>query len=1089
MPDSTKFVLSYIGDFNTINRQIINFERLSAAAAQNLSEKFGQNIQIIIQHLDSLQNRITKTGKIETLAKFSTVFKDAEGQIRTFQNTIKLNEDGLKSLNSSLKNTKNEVAIAVKEFTRLDGASSPLATNFKNLSDINDKFSTQLAKFGPVTEVVSSNLIKTKDATEQTIAVTKLADGNFLKLTETLDKSKVGFQTISRTAQITKSPLKEVSGAASQLATNFKNLSDVNDKFSTQLSKFGKVSSFLGTTLNTVSTEGSKTAKVFGTASGAFVKLEETTKTLPGGIKAVSRNVSELNKVQVANLKTIEKSSPATRTLADEIKTLAGRALLTIPVWLALRGALTSSIQTIKDGLKNIVSFDLALQKVRRNLSGTPEEIEKNFKTLKDSITSFSLQTGISTDTLAESVKKFASLGFEFKEALAGGLGAAKLSVVLFGDAAETSDSFARALNLLIDRSKGAKAPIEQMNELFALTAELEKTNQFEIKEVNESLKNFAGTAKSLGITGKETIAILASLGTNLLEGARGGTLASSAFQQLINNLEDVSAVLGINVNPQVESTTQIFTRVIDEIERLGKTNIVAQTSAINKLFGGLKGARPVRALIADLKRLKENLQIEGDVGKFNKEVQDLVNNSLPKLVDRFHNLNKEAGKAFVGGLVGGEDFAQTMQIINSELVNLIPLAKDAGEVLRAVFAFGTGGVLGLVDFNNTMIQKAASAAPKALDALSKEINAEYLKALNKNLKRSEISALLAQLTTFGANQLQIDPAIFETMVTELQKLLKEAPLEIEVIPTVSDEGLSNEKRQEIANAILKDQLAQLKTRGATSAQLLQQETLLVKQLGISQKEAEILDRQLATQRAIKEEKRLQNKLSSDSIKLFEIAQTEGVDVAKQIGDVLAGKTDFSVFVRRGGEAVEVFKEQFGEIFKQQQAQAFFKGETVPGISGLRGGAGVAIEETALQGLSTALNASAALQKSRIESEALGARELKTTTDNQINALKINTQSLDNLAQVYNAGVPLVGADAQRFVASEATKQKQIIDINVNIDGRNIQFAGSPEAVRQLAAQLTPQIQNAVEVSISNKIANQPESLPAKAVATKIDQF
>jgi hypothetical protein len=389
----------------------------------------------------------------------------------------------------------------------------------------------------------------------------------------------------------------------------------------------------------------------------------------------------------------------------------------------------------------------------------------------------------------------------------------------------------------------------------------------------------------------------------------------------------------------------------------------------------------------------------------------------------------------------------------------------------------------------NDAIQRAASAAPKALDTLSKEINTEFLKALNKNLKRSEITDLLSKLTTFGANQLQIDPATFETMVTELQKILNETPLEIEVTPIVPVEGLSNEKRQEIANAILKDQLAQLKTRGATSSQLLQQETLLVKQLGISQKEAEILERQLATQRAIKEEKRLQNTLSSDSLKLFEIAQTQGVDVARQIGDVLAGNTDFDLFVRQGGIALDTFKQQFDDIFKQQQAQAFFKGDVVPGQAGLRGGSNIPIEETALQGLSTAFNASAALQKSRIESEAIRARDGETVINNQVNALKINTQSIDNLTQAFNSGVALFGTDAQRFVSATAPQAKQILDVNINIDGRNLQFSGNPEAIRQLAGQLSPQIQQAVENSIVSQIENNPESRPAKAVTKRIENF
>ena len=93
-------------------------------------------------------------------------------------------------------------------------------------------------------------------------------------------------------------------------------------------------------------------------------------------------------------------------------------------------------------------------------------------------------------------------------------------------------------------------------------------------------------------------------------------------------------------------------------------------------------------------------------------------------------------------------------------------------------------------------------------------------------------------------------------------------------------------------------------------------------------------------------------KLGSDSIKLFEIAKEHGTDVAKKIGDVLAGNVDFSTFAKKGGKELDAFKDKFANLFKQKQAEAFFKGEKIPGEGGfnfstkrLSGGAGIDIQE------------------------------------------------------------------------------------------------------------------------------------------------
>ena len=122
-----------------------------------------------------------------------------------------------------------------------------------------------------------------------------------------------------------------------------------------------------------------------------------------------------------------------------------------------------------------------------------------------------------------------------------------------------------------------------------------------------------------------------------------------------------------------------------------------------------------------------------------------------------------------------------------------------------------------------------------------------------------------------------------------------------------------------------------LKLRGATNRQILETTIEMEKQLGTNQNALSLLKNQLNLEIAIKKEKEAQTKLSSDSLKLYEIAQKEGLTAAKQIGDFLQGKMSYQVLQTR--EIFGTFQEYFPQIEKTMQALKYFKrgaGRAVP---------------------------------------------------------------------------------------------------------------------------------------------------------------
>lgn len=916
----------------------------------------------------------------------------------------------------------------VKELTRINKlAADKMGADFGTAVNLIDQQISKLSQRTIQVPVVDAQGKKTGAVRDQltdsreVTSIIQTQDGQLKKLVETQVRVDGGFKSLNLTISAYKKSLQETNkqeevfiGSLNQVANSLANVDRINKQVIQNFGAAGIGAKQLGTSLTNVKTkefiaDGQKitqTTSTFDTqvklANGTMKTLRDTVVSTNGAVKSVNS--------------TFLTASTGAKTFGENLAFILKRAALTIPVWFLLRNSISSVFTTIRDGLQNLVAFDLALQKVKRNLQGTPSEIESNFKTLRSEITKFSLETGKSTEEISEAVKAFATIGFSFEDSLKGGIEATKLSILLFGDGAETANTFARAIKILEDTTVGAVSVQEQMAEAFALTAELEKTNQFNIKEVNESLIKFVPTAKSAGLSMRETLILLASLGTAGRTGSNAGTLLSSSFNELRGNLDKVAGSLGISVNPQLDTTFSLMTRVLDKSEELQKTDSLgaAQAKALAEVFGGQKGTKPVESLTALNKLFKENSKILPDVIKFNKEFNK-VNDTLASNVRKLTNELKENGKAFVASLVGAEDFNESVKKINKGVKDSKPAIEGVGQTLNSIFSqpltlvgaaalpgllktlftqnipaaivFGgartlaaigaflvkmrlglIGGIPGLVATAGVIL---ADALPKmwkrGIERSDQEAQNQFLKitqGLRGKLSKFDLNELIVGIQSgdikLDAN-LNKDSIVQQLQAQLGQKLVIEKDLEVKA---KSITFLSTGETQDLNKIIIDNQLEILKSQGASTSELLKQESLLNKQFRIHEDVNTVLSRQLSTQRAINEEKRLQNKLGSDSIKLFDIAQQQGVDVAKAIGDVLAGNTSFDTFIRRGGEAVNVFKTEFADVFKNQQAQQFFKGNRVSGVDTLTGGSRIPIQEN-LNFAPTRFNTAAALAQAQ----------------------------------------------------------------------------------------------------------------------------
>ncbi|MGD2072067.1 MAG: phage tail tape measure protein [Candidatus Thorarchaeota archaeon] len=737
-----------------------------------------------------------------------------------------------------------------------------------------------------------------------------------------------------------------------------KQIEEVNRKMALTLGKdFGRVTKVLGEKIQTFSKQRilgkgqiqqiAKYSQAVQLADGRMGNLITTTTTLNGkvrGSKAVFREASKQS-----------------QSLGANIARLAKRALLTIPIWLALRTAIMGTFRVIRDGIKTIAEQDRAFQKARRNLSATAQdatELAQNMTMLREETLRLSLQSGKSIEELTHAFQRFATVGFDAEASMAGMQYATKLAVVEFGDATQTANAFARAMRVLIDTSEGARSEAEQIAEAMALTDQLWQTNAFEIQEFTQNLLKFAGTAKAMNISTKETITLLATLSTAGL-GTRAGRLLRTTILKALQNLDKVAQSLNLNIDPAVDSTFNVVIKLVGALQELSATqNVPAELADVLGELFTVRTTEVLSALRALETTLKANAQVVPDIAKLDKTFEEITK-TTGVLTQRITNLNKEIGKAFVIGLTGSEDFNDSLQKLIDLQKELLDDAQLLGVTFNAVgksigATFSTLRVIvGFASLGTTEaiieMVKLSQSIDKAKREL-KEFEPEsqiFAKNLKKALSGKAGVEIIDRVISGIETRLKtatIDPEFDRTTLQKALEALQK--IKQEIIETTEEQERQVESQQKIIKSkpvIIQHILEELKLSGAVNSVLLKTESVLNKRAGIEEKYEDTLERQLEIEREINAEKRLQTRLSSDAIRLFEIAQEQGSDVAKRISEVLAGEVAFDTFVRRGGEAVDVFKDKFADIFKEQQALAFFKGERVPGLAGLRGGVGITL--------------------------------------------------------------------------------------------------------------------------------------------------
>jgi len=460
---------------------------------------------------------------------------------------------------------------------------------------------------------------------------------------------------------------------------------------------------------------------------------------------------------------TLKETNSTLGNMGVSFAKLLQHALVIIPTWAVLRGTMEGITTSFKNSVAGIIETDTALQKVKRSLQGTTEQIGMQFDMLKTEAEKLAVASGISTDKIIAAFQKFAQTGFSFETSMAGAQGATKLAVTTFSDATTIANTLTGAFKILVDTTGKSGSEIEQLNSLFSQMNELSKTNKFSMNDFGDALSKFAPVAKANNISLHDTVALLATLENAGYRSTTAGQLLRTSIQKLLENLDKLAPSLGVKINPALDNTTSILLKVMDAVSNLGKTATKVSpdlTAALKDIFGGIRSSQALQALMSMRESLAKNLELKSSVADLNTEynkTRDILGNQI----NRYHTLNSEIGKAFLTGIIGTKDFDSAMGAVNKTLEDMQKNAEKFGRIVKEAFKSPL-----------TATGLTAYESSQQVSDIQAQINAQITKGLNRQLSLPDLQKTVELVKMAIGMQIDIGlgPKALSTTYTTLTK-------------------------------------------------------------------------------------------------------------------------------------------------------------------------------------------------------------------------------------------------------------------------------------------------------------------------------
>lgn len=399
---------------------------------------------------------------------------------------------------------------------------------------------------------------------------------------------------------------------------------------------------------------------------------------------------------------------------------------------------ITAAAAGTKIAANTFISFDDQLRKVEATTGANEEQmqlLEYQFKTLGKT-------TRWSATEAAEAGFEFSKAGFDINQILAatpGILNTAIAGQLGLADATEITAGVLRMFKLnAIDANK--------VGDVLAATANSTSTD---MRGLAESLKYAGKDAYDFKLSLEDTLAILGSLGNEMLKDSMAGTGLQAAFSAFKDKNKIKTLVkLGIDISNK-DGTYKNFLDIIADMKaKLGNKAQIEQKIDINTIFGE-QGSRVVGRLLDLNSEEFENLRqkLYAATGTSKEMAQTLeggLGGSLRSMKSAIENLAIGFLKLAEPGLTSIINGINNLLVISGDFLDWLNSGSYAADILyTGLIALGVGyGIYSSQALIAAGITKMITAYNWAASVATS--------AYNLILKATQISTWATALATYG---------------------------------------------------------------------------------------------------------------------------------------------------------------------------------------------------------------------------------------------------------------------------------------------------------------------------------------------------
>jgi len=405
-------------------------------------------------------------------------------------------------------------------------------------------------------------------------------------------------------------------------------------------------------------------------------------------------------------------------------------------------------------------------------------------------------------------------------------------------------------------------------------------------------------------------------IGEGFVQGVFGGENFKESMKEL-NAVSEESIDFFKALGRYLRNTFGLFTALAENVDpwlkqlnnlRKETKRIIEDSQRLSSALSGAMDIKEMKILLKDMKNFREEFTTPA-FGKTLFEVMGVdrraVVNTIQTLIWR---MEKEAEQQKIEVPMNVEDMPE-YYTKEGQLLGKIGLATENRLKLMA-------NELKYIGMQNEGINKSVIAEEKLVDFIRAKVK-EY--NLGKDVVEGELDAIKEQeaITLALTGDYEQLLGMFLNFLTAEEDVLAIEKMRQAITKQANSEA------QTTTQLLVQNELTLAKLRGASAVDISIMTIALKEQFNLYKDGNSALKDQVKLEQEITRELLGQNKLSSDSIKLWKVAQKYGTGVAQEIGAVISGLTDPSQLSRVGQR---IFGKEFKGRADQFKAQRYFAG-------------------------------------------------------------------------------------------------------------------------------------------------------------------